>query len=208
MDRFSAILFTSCDVPCLHWISNEASFNVFPAIFAGYRQLFGTAFSLFSTLFGCAQLIVFRPMLGGLAVFPPAFSPVVPRRKYRQIYVFSDILSCAAVMLKWHFRGDFLLSRRSIYYRVVPRLDLISPSSTGLFWTFSSGIATGIYVLRRFKWMDFFGNSPVFASISDWPCWALCVRSRSTLILILQKLKNFLISSSILENTVGDFLCV
>ena len=143
MDRFSAILFTSCDVPCLHWISNEASFNVFPAIFAGYRQLFGTAFSLFSTLFGCAQLIVFRPMLGGLAVFPPAFSPVVPRRKYRQIYVFSDILSCAAVMLKWHFRGDFLLSRRSIYYRVVPRLDLISPSSTSLFWTFSCVIAAG-----------------------------------------------------------------
>ena len=130
-------------------------------------------------------------MLGGLAVFPPAFSPVVPRRKYRQIYVFSDILSCAAVMLKWHFRGDFLLSRRSIYYRVVPRLDLISPSSTSLFWTFSSGIATGIYVLRRFKWMDFFGNSPVFASISDWPCWALCVGSPPTLVLILQKLKFF-----------------
>ena len=125
--------------------------------------------------------------------FPPAFfAGGTPTWIYTNLRrVFQHLVKSRVYTLHCRFRGDLLLSRRSFYYRVVPRLDLISPSSTSLFWTFSSGIATGIYVLRRFKWMDFFGNSPVFASISDWPCWAPCVGSRPTLILILQKLKFF-----------------
>ena len=50
--------------------------------------------------------------------------------------MFSDMLR-RAYSIHCRFRGDLLLSRRSFYNRVVPRLDVLSPSSTSLFWTFS-----------------------------------------------------------------------
>ena len=60
---------SSCEkVSFFYDFIHNASIDVLPAFFAGYRRFLEQP-SLFSTLIGCAGLIVYRPMLGGTAVF-------------------------------------------------------------------------------------------------------------------------------------------